>query len=187
MFGFSDSTGAGAPRRVVRETSKVVKRSDDFFMAEIVEQRDHSRHPSGVVCDHKVCDFQVKEPPPSKSLTGEIRRIYPDQIFFRKVWCHWQCNEPICAGDHFRRRDISRAITMKTLLFRLGKKDIASKTLVVDVTSKMNPSSLLYLLNSIRRLDLLDRLPEGWEKGKDMKGGDYNYIKRFSQRMKKDQ
>jgi N-sulfoglucosamine sulfohydrolase len=48
----------------------------------------------------------------------------------------------------------------------------------------MNATSLLNLLNTIRRLGLLDQLPKGWEKGKTMKGADFNYIKRFSNRTK---
>lgn len=70
-------------------------------------------------------------------------------------------------------------------LFRWGKKDVASNALVADVKSKMNPYSLLYLINIIRRLDLVDRLPEDWAKGIDMKGDDYEYINRFRLRTKK--
>lgn len=69
-------------------------------------------------------------------------------------------------------------------LFAFGKKDIASQALVADVSQDLDPSSLLNLLNTLRRLDLLDRLPENWAKGENMKGGDYEYIQRFSKRTK---
>jgi N-sulfoglucosamine sulfohydrolase len=71
-------------------------------------------------------------------------------------------------------------------LFAFGKKDIASQALVADVSTELDPSSLLNLLNTLRRLDLLDQLPENWAKGKNMKGGDYDYIQRFSKRTKGD-
>jgi len=52
------------------------------------------------------------------------------------------------------------------------------------VASEMDAPSLLNLLNTLRRYGLLDRLPEGWAKGKSMKGADFNYIERFSKRTK---
>jgi len=73
--------------------------------------------------------------------------------------------------------------TAAEALFRWGKKDVASKAMIEDVASEMGASSLLNLLNTIRRYDLLDQLPENWMEGKTMKGGDYDYIKRFSQRV----
>jgi hypothetical protein len=69
-------------------------------------------------------------------------------------------------------------------LFILGQTDIASKALVADVANEMNATSLLDLLNTIRRLGLLDQLPKGWEKDKAMKGGNLDYIKRFADRTK---
>lgn len=69
-------------------------------------------------------------------------------------------------------------------LHAMGKKDIATEALVADVASDMDPSSLLNLLNTLRRYELLERLPKGWAKGKDMKGADFDYIQRFSQRTK---
>ena len=69
-------------------------------------------------------------------------------------------------------------------LFALGKKDIAAEALLADVASEMDAPSLLNLLNTLRRYGLLDRLPEGWAKGKSMKGADFNYIERFSKRTK---
>ena len=64
-----------------------------------------------------------------------------------------------------------------------GKKDAASKALITDVDMKMDPSSLLNHLNTLRRYDLLGELPKGWGKGKNMKGGDYDYIERFFERV----
>lgn len=67
-------------------------------------------------------------------------------------------------------------------LFAIGKTTEASAALIADVASEMSPPALLDLLNTLRRFDLLDQLPAGWADEKDMKGGDYNYIQRFSQR-----
>lgn len=69
-------------------------------------------------------------------------------------------------------------------LHAMGKKDIAADALIADASSEMDDSSLLNLLNTLRRLDLLDRLPDGWAKGKDMGQGGENYIQRFSKRTK---
>lgn len=69
-------------------------------------------------------------------------------------------------------------------LHALGKEDIAAEALIADVASEMNDASLLNLLNTLRRLGLLERLPEGWEKGKNMGQGGENYIQRFSRRIK---
>ena len=74
--------------------------------------------------------------------------------------------------------------TAAQALFALGKKDIASQALIADVASEMDAPSLLNLLNTLRRYDLLDRLPKDWAKSKKMEGVDHNYIKRFSQRAK---
>lgn len=46
----------------------------------------------------------------------------------------------------------------------LVKKDIASDALVADVASEMDSYSLLKLLNTLRRFDLIDRLPNDWAK-----------------------
>jgi hypothetical protein len=69
-------------------------------------------------------------------------------------------------------------------LFAMGKKDIAAEALLADVTSEMDSPSLLNLLNTLRRLDLLERLPEDWAKGRHMGQGGENYIQRFSKRTK---
>ncbi len=69
-------------------------------------------------------------------------------------------------------------------LFALGKKELAVDALLADVATDMNDSSLLNLLNTLRRLDLLDRLPKGWDKSKTGKGQGKDYIQRFSNRIK---
>ena len=69
-------------------------------------------------------------------------------------------------------------------LYALGKKDIAAEALIADVASEMDSSSLLNLLNTLRRHELLDRLPKNWAKGKNMKADGQDYIERFSKRTK---
>ncbi len=64
-----------------------------------------------------------------------------------------------------------------------GKKDAAAEALLADMDTKMDPSSLLNWLNTLRRYDLLGNLPKNWAKDKNMKGGDYNYIQRFFERV----
>ncbi len=68
-------------------------------------------------------------------------------------------------------------------LYALGKKEIAADALLADVSSDLDAPSLLNLLNTLRRLDLLERLPPGWETGKngEVRGGEY--IQRFSKRL----
>jgi N-sulfoglucosamine sulfohydrolase len=68
-------------------------------------------------------------------------------------------------------------------LFAVGKKVIAAEALLADVSSELDSPSLLNLLNTLRRLDLLDRLPKNWEKGLngEVRGGEY--IQRFSNRL----
>jgi arylsulfatase A-like enzyme len=68
-------------------------------------------------------------------------------------------------------------------LFKLNQKDIATQALIEEVGKNINSSSLLNLLNTISRLDLLDQLPQDWAKGKSMKGADFDYIKRFADRI----
>ena len=75
--------------------------------------------------------------------------------------------------------------TAAEALYQWGKKDIATKALIANVASETNSSSLLHLLNTLRRLDLLGQLPKDWAKDNAMKAGNQDYIKRFSQRMKK--
>jgi N-sulfoglucosamine sulfohydrolase len=72
--------------------------------------------------------------------------------------------------------------TAAEALFKLNQKDIATQALIEEVGKNINPSSLLYLLNTINRLELLDQLPQDWAKGKSMKGADFDYIKRFAEK-----
>lgn len=72
--------------------------------------------------------------------------------------------------------------TAADALFKLDQKEIAKQALVADVATEMNSTSLLHLLNTIRRLDLLDELPKDWAKGKTMKDADFDYIKRFAEK-----
>lgn len=65
-------------------------------------------------------------------------------------------------------------------LYALGKKDIASAALVADVATEMDSSSLLNLLNTLRRFDLLERLPKNWAKEKRLDNVGMDYIQRFS-------
>lgn len=69
-------------------------------------------------------------------------------------------------------------------LYVMGKKDIAAEALIADVISEMDSPSLLNLLNTLRRLDLLGRLPEDWAKGRNMGQGGENYIERFKKHVK---
>ena len=73
--------------------------------------------------------------------------------------------------------------TAAEALFRWGKTDIASEALISDMAMKMDPSSLLNLLNTLRRYELLDQIPKNWAKDKNLKGADYNYIQRFFNRV----
>lgn len=66
--------------------------------------------------------------------------------------------------------------TAAEALFVFGEKDTASAALLADANSSMDEASLLNLLNTLRRLDLLDRLPKDWAQWKSSKGG---YIQRF--------
>jgi len=75
--------------------------------------------------------------------------------------------------------------TAAQALWNIEKKDIAVKSLITDVSNDMHPTALLHLLNTLRRLELLYELPEGWEKGKSMKGADFDYIQRFADQIKK--
>jgi len=72
--------------------------------------------------------------------------------------------------------------TAAEALFIMGKKDIATAALLADVVSLKDESSLLNLLNTLRRLDLLNQLPKDWAKGKFGKGG---YIQRFIEQSEK--
>ncbi len=76
--------------------------------------------------------------------------------------------------------------TAAQALFALGKKDLASDALVADVAAEMDSYSLLNLLNTLRRFDLLERLPQDWAKNKRLDPAGRDYVQRFSQQgMKK--
>lgn len=75
--------------------------------------------------------------------------------------------------------------TAAEALWNLGQKEVAVKSLVTDVENQIHPTALLHLLNTLRRLELLQELPEGWEKGKSMKGADFDYIQRFADQIRK--
>ncbi len=75
--------------------------------------------------------------------------------------------------------------TASEALWNSGQKEVAIQSLLTDVSHDMHPTALLHLLNTLRRLELLQELPEGWEKGKSMKGADFDYIQRFADQIKK--
>jgi arylsulfatase A-like enzyme len=87
---------------------------------------------------------------------------------------------PLLKDDHAGIRT-----TAAEALFKLGRKDLATEALIAEVASAMDSPSLLNLLNTLRRLDLLDRLPQDWAKGKRGVEGSADYIERFSQRAMK--
>ena len=59
-----------------------------------------------------------------------------------------------------------------------------ARALIADVNSEMDSFSLLDLLNTLRRFDLLDQLPENWAAEKNTKAGNQDYIQRFKQKIK---
>ncbi len=75
--------------------------------------------------------------------------------------------------------------TAAEALWNLDQQEVATKSLLEDVSDKIEPTVLLHLLNTLRRLDLLGELPEGWEVGKSMNGADFDYIQRFAAQSKK--
>ena len=64
-------------------------------------------------------------------------------------------------------------------LYAIGKKDQATSALIADITQPMDAPSLLHLLNTLRRYELIHLLPDGWHKGKNFKQDGQDYIKRF--------
>ncbi len=66
----------------------------------------------------------------------------------------------------------------------LGSKDIATAALVADINSKMDTYSLLHLLNTLRRYNLLERLPNDWAKDKNLDADGISYIQRFIKQTK---
>ncbi|MDP4625217.1 MAG: sulfatase-like hydrolase/transferase [Akkermansiaceae bacterium] len=73
--------------------------------------------------------------------------------------------------------------TAAEALISSGMSSIGSAALLADISSDMDDNSLLNLLNTLRRHDLLDQLPKGWAKGISTKGGKHDYIERFSQKI----
>jgi len=67
-------------------------------------------------------------------------------------------------------------ITAAEAIFSCGDKKTGSVALLADTNSDMDESSLLYLLNTLRRLKLTDQLPKDWVIDKSKKGG---YVQRF--------
>ena len=76
---------------------------------------------------------------------------------------------------------VNRTVAAEAL-WKFGKKDIARTALVAEVVKDTDPSSLLYLLNTLRRLDLLKELPADWAKSKAGNKGANDYINRFAER-----
>ena len=74
-------------------------------------------------------------------------------------------------------------ITAAEALFRWGKTDIASQALISDMAMEMDPSSLLYLLNTLRRCELLNQISKNWAKSKNLKDADYLYVQRYFDRL----
>jgi hypothetical protein len=58
----------------------------------------------------------------------------------------------------------------------MGMKEIGGAALLADLDTTMGEASLLNLLNTLRRHDLLDQIEEDWVEGKTKKDG---YIRRF--------
>lgn len=63
--------------------------------------------------------------------------------------------------------------------FVMGKKDLAATMLINELSTPMNEESLLYLLNILRRLELLDQIPQNWQKAGKTQAGGTNYTQRF--------
>jgi len=66
--------------------------------------------------------------------------------------------------------------TAADALFTFEKKEIAHAALLNELKSDTDKSSLLYLLNIMHRLGMMDQLPENWAEGKSTQG---DYIQRF--------
>ncbi|MEP2777128.1 MAG: sulfatase-like hydrolase/transferase [Luteolibacter sp.] len=78
---------------------------------------------------------------------------------------------------------VNRTVAAETLIV-WGMKGIGAGALITHLDTDMDPASLLHLLNTLRRHNLLAQLPEDWAKGKTMEGGKMDYIQRFSERVK---
>lgn len=72
--------------------------------------------------------------------------------------------------------------TAAEALFKIGETGKATQSLMADLSSDMDSSSMLNLLNTIRRLDLMEDLPEKWVENITTQGGKHDYVKRFIER-----
>lgn len=70
-------------------------------------------------------------------------------------------------------------------LWKIGRPDLAKPALLGAVASTNDPWDLLYLLNTLKVLDLVKELPAGWEKGKTGDGSNLDYVQRFATRSAK--
>jgi N-sulfoglucosamine sulfohydrolase len=66
--------------------------------------------------------------------------------------------------------------TAADTLFTFEKKEIAHAALLNELKSDTDDASLLYLLNILHRIGMMDQLPKNWAEGKAAQGG---YIQRF--------
>ncbi len=69
-------------------------------------------------------------------------------------------------------------------LWKLGRHDLAQPALLGAV-ARTTSWDLLYLLNTLKAVDLLKDLPEGWETGKKGDGSNTDYIHRFALQIAK--
>jgi N-sulfoglucosamine sulfohydrolase len=91
---------------------------------------------------------------------------------------------PIANDAAFLLKDTHPVIraTASELLYQSGFKPLATSVFITEVSQDLDSSSLLYLLNTLDRLNLIDELPKDWHKGKSFKMGNEQYIKRFVKR-----
>jgi N-sulfoglucosamine sulfohydrolase len=81
---------------------------------------------------------------------------------------------PILEDQHTVIRTVAAEAFMKW-----GKADVAEKSFLTSVTEETQVYSLLHLFNTLRRYDLLGKVPEDWKKGKNLKSGDLHYINKM--------
>lgn len=83
--------------------------------------------------------------------------------------------QPLLQDEHC----VIRTIAAETL-WNLGRKEPAKAVLINEVDKDPDASSRLYLLYTLRRLELLDELPQGWQKTKARKQGTAETINHFT-------
>lgn len=71
-------------------------------------------------------------------------------------------------------------------VWKMGRQDLAKKSLLSSVAGTSDPWDLQYLLNALYALNLTRDLPAGWEKGKEGRKDNLDYIHRFAQRIAKE-